>query len=100
MEKINLFFAIDDNYCPFLSSSVHSILKNANKNYKYDIYVLHHGMSNDNKEIITNQIKNDACIEFVNVLEFVDMKEFALDEGKVVIPHLVQNQQQRLLIEF
>ena len=75
MEKINLFFAIDDNYCPFLSSSVHSILKNANKNYKYDIYVLHHGMSNDNKEIITNQIKNDACIEFVNVLEFVDMKE-------------------------
>ncbi len=75
MNKINLFFAIDDNYCPFLSSSVYSILKNANKNFIYDIYVLHHGMSNENKEIITNQIKNTASIEFVNMLEFVDMKE-------------------------
>lgn len=75
MKKINLFFAIDDNYCPFLSSSVHSILKNASKNYKYDIYVLHHGMSDKNQEIIKTQIKNDASIEFVDMLEFVDMKE-------------------------
>lgn len=75
MEKINLFFAIDDNYCPFLSSSVYSILKNANKNYIYDIYVLHHGLSSQNQEVIKTQIKNDASIEFVNMLEFVDMKE-------------------------
>lgn len=75
MNKINLFFAIDDNYCPFLSSSVHSILKNADKNYKYDIYVLHHGMSESNQDIIKNQIKNSASIEFVDMLEFVDMKE-------------------------
>ena len=75
MEKINLFFAVDDNYCPFLSSSVHSILKNANKNYKYDIYVLHNGIANTNQDIMKNQIKNDASIEFVDMLEFVDMKE-------------------------
>ena len=62
MEKINLFFAVDDNYCPFLASSVHSILKNANKNFKYDIYVLHNGIANDNQEVMKTQIKNDATI--------------------------------------
>jgi hypothetical protein len=47
MNKINLFFAIDDNYCPFLSTAVYSMLKNANKNYKYDIYVLHNVINAD-----------------------------------------------------
>ena len=75
MEKINLFFAIDDNYCPLLSASVHSILKNANKKYKYDIYVLHNGIENESQNIMKNQIKNNASIEFVDMLEFVDMKE-------------------------
>lgn len=75
MEKISLFFAIDDNYCPFLSSAVYSILKNANKNYKYDIYVLHNGIAKNNQDIIKTQIKNDASIEFVDMLKFIDMKE-------------------------
>lgn len=75
MNKINLFFAVDDNYCPFLSSAVHSILKNADKSYKYDIYVLHHGIQSVNQDIIETQIKNDASIEFIDMLEFIDMKE-------------------------
>lgn len=75
MEKINLFFAIDDNYCPFLSSAVHSILKNASKEYKYDLYVLHNGISQNNQDVMKAQIKNNASIEFVDMLEFIDMKE-------------------------
>lgn len=75
MNKINLFFAVDDNYCPFLSSAVHSILKHADKRYKYDIYVLHHGIQSANQDIIETQIKNDASIEFIDMLEFIDMKE-------------------------
>lgn len=75
MEKINLFFATDDNYCPFLSTAVHSILKNANKNYKYNIYILHHGILEENQKIIKTQIINNTSIEFIDMLEFVDMKE-------------------------
>ncbi len=75
MKKINLFFAIDDNYCPLLSASVHSILKNANKSYKYDIYVLHNGIGDESQNIMKNQIKDDATIEFVDMLRFIDMKE-------------------------
>ena len=75
MNKINLFFAIDDNYCPFLSSAVHSILKNANKEYRYDIYVLHNGINENNQDIIKAQIMNDASIEFVDMLKFISMKE-------------------------
>ena len=75
MKKISLFFAVDDNYCPFLSSAVYSILKNANKNYKYDLYVLHHGITQENKDVITTQIKDNGSIQFVDMLEFIDMKE-------------------------
>lgn len=75
MNKINLFFAIDDNYCPFLSSAVHSILKNANKKYRYDIYVLHNGLGDESQNIMKNQIRGDATIEFVDMLKFIDMKE-------------------------
>ena len=56
MEKINLFFAIDDNYCPLLSASVHSILKNANKNFKYDIYVLHNGIGDESQNVMKSII--------------------------------------------
>ena len=56
MKKINLFFAVDDNYCPFLSTAVYSMLKNANKDYKYDIYVLHNGITEINQKIIKTQI--------------------------------------------
>lgn len=69
MEKINLFFAVDDNYCSFLSAAIHSMLKNANKNHEYNIYVLHNGISNEKQEILKNQVKGEATIEFVDMNE-------------------------------
>ena len=75
MEKINLFFAIDGNYCPFLSSALHSILKNANPSYKYDIYILHNSIPEDHQNIVVNQVKGKADLEFIDVIKFVSMKE-------------------------
>ena len=69
MEKINLFFAVDDNYCSFLSAAVHSMLKNANRNYEYNIYVLHNGISQEKQQVLKTQIKGRATIDFVDMNE-------------------------------
>ena len=34
---IPVFFAVDDNYAPFLGVAIHSLLQNASKNYIYSI---------------------------------------------------------------
>ena len=63
---INLFFAVDNNYCPFLSSALESIIQNANHKFNYNIYILHNGVSLLNQEIIKSQVKNQR-VEFVDV---------------------------------
>lgn len=75
MEKINLFFAVDDNYCSFLSAALHSILKNANKNYEYDVYVLHNGISENRQNVIKYQTRNQARVEFVDMNEKLKVLE-------------------------
>ena len=75
MEKINLFFAVDDNYCAFLSSAIHSMLKNSNTHYEYNMYVLHNGISNEKQEIIKNQIKGNATVDFVDMNEKLHVLE-------------------------
>lgn len=42
---IPIFYAADENYLPYLSVSLDSLKDNANKEYLYEIYVLHADMS-------------------------------------------------------
>ncbi len=68
-DKINLFFAVDNNYCPFLSSTFASIIKNANKKREYHFYVLHMGIKESYQERLKAQVNDFAT------LTFVDMKD-------------------------
>lgn len=72
--NISVFFAIDDNYAPFLLITLNSIIKNMSKNNNYNIYVLNNGLS----EQSTSKIKNYECenlkISFVNMSKI--MKSF------------------------
>ena len=74
MKDINLFFAVDDNYCPFLSTTFYSILKNASNNYNYNFYVLHNGLSEESKNKVSVEVENQQSIKNVN-LQFVDVTE-------------------------
>ena len=69
MERINLFFAVDDNYCSFLSAALCSMFDNADKNFGYDIYVLHNGISEEKQQVLKNQVEGDGVINFVNMNE-------------------------------
>lgn len=65
--EISMFFASDDNYIMFLSVALRSIIDNANKNYKYHVYVLMTSMSEQSMEAILNMQEDYFKIEFVNV---------------------------------
>ena len=46
---IPIFFTIDDNFAPYLSVAIKSMLDNANKDYFYNVHIVHEGHSNENK---------------------------------------------------
>lgn len=75
---IPIFFAVDNNYAPFLSVVLESIKANSSKDYQYDIYVL----NNDISEEYINKINlyNDKNIK----INFFSLKErFEAFEGKL-----------------
>ncbi len=65
---IPLIFAVDDNYAPFLSVTLKSILLNSSKNYYYKIYVLNQGLSDKNiKKLNEYNYYGLSSIKYINV---------------------------------
>lgn len=63
--KIPIFFTIDDNYVPFVSVAINSIIKNASKDYIYEIIILYQELSNENINNILSLGENGFFIKFV-----------------------------------
>ena len=72
---IPIFFAVDDNYLPFLSVTLESIWENSSHAYDYEMYVLHSGIRDEYQEKILRYNKEGFKISFVDVTERV--KEIA-----------------------
>lgn len=70
---VPIFFSCDDNYIPFLSVALTSIIKNASKEYFYHFYILHSDtISKLNQERISaSHIKENVKIEFVDITDYV-----------------------------
>ncbi len=49
---VRLFFTVDDNYIPYLSVTIASIVRHASKKYKYHLTILHDGLSSKSKKAI------------------------------------------------
>ena len=74
-KEIPIFFAVDDNYVPFLAVTLQSMIDNASKNYNYIVKVLHTSVSKENIEKIKKFANNYVNIEFVDVKQ--SLEEFA-----------------------
>lgn len=61
MKEIHVCFASDNWYAPHLCVAIYSLLKNLNKEYCSNIYILDGGIKSDNKEKIVN-----SCDYFYN----------------------------------
>lgn len=64
---IPIFFAVDDNYVPFLLVTLESITANASKDFDYNFYVLNNGISPENVEKLNKYNHDNYNVELVNV---------------------------------
>ena len=78
-ETVRLFFTLDDNYIPFLSTTLASIVSHASSQYKYHITVIHDGLSLESKRAIRAFAKENFSISFFNVSAFVNSLAVKLD---------------------
>ena len=67
MKQIPLVFAVDDNYAPFLSVTLKSILENSSKEFFYKIFVLNSGLSKEHFDKLSEYNTSNSSIEYVDV---------------------------------
>lgn len=69
---IPIFFASDDNYIPLMSVAITSMIKNASKDYDYQIIVLNaNNISENNKKIIRGIVSGNFTIDFYDISEYI-----------------------------
>lgn len=68
-EMIPVFFAVDDNYIPFLTVALRSLIDNSSKRYDYRIHVLIDLLSDGNRSLLLSMQTENVHIEFVNVAD-------------------------------
>ena len=74
-QQIPICFATDDNYVPFLTVALASLLDNASKENFYKIYVLTSKLSQENMDSILKQKTENSSIEFIQLSKELDKVE-------------------------
>lgn len=75
-KEIPIFFSTDDNYVPFLTVALHSIVENASKEYDYKIIIL-------NSKLKEESVKQILAFENENFkVEFADVNKKIKDVAK------------------
>lgn len=73
MNTVNLFFACDDAYAPFLSVALTSIRENRDPNRNYVIRVLHTGITADVRQRLIDQLEAPGfTLKFPNISDHVE----------------------------
>lgn len=70
--EIPIFFATDDNYAPFLTVCLKSMLANASKDYFYKIYVLTTNLDPKLQGRIKQSLTPNSTIEFISLKNELD----------------------------
>ncbi len=70
-KTVPIFFAVDDNYAPYLTVALESLKDNASDKYFYDINILIEKISDRNRSIIEDMQTENIRITFRDVTEKV-----------------------------
>lgn len=71
LEKIPIFFAVDDSYTHFLAVALQSLIDNSSKEYYYLIKILHTNVSKKNMNMILKYERDNVDIEFVDLNYYI-----------------------------
>lgn len=66
-KTIPIFFAVDDNYAPYLGVALRSMLANADSRFFYRIHVLITSLSDDNKAKLLSEQRENSRITFDDI---------------------------------
>lgn len=72
LENIPIFFAVDDEYIPFLAVALQSLIDNSSKEYCYSIKILHTNVSEESKKNINKYQSDNINIEFVDLNYYIE----------------------------
>lgn len=72
LQIIPICFATDDNYVPFLTVALTSLLANSSKENFYRIYVLTSNLTQENKNSILKHQTENSSIEFISLAKELD----------------------------
>ena len=67
LEEIPVVFSCDDNYIPYLTVAIKSLIDNSSDKYFYLIYIFHNGISVPNQNVVRKFNNNNVKIQFINV---------------------------------
>ncbi len=70
-QPIQIFYACDDNFVKYTIVSLHSMQKNASKDYKYHVHILHTDISEEMKKIVLGMQDKNFEISFDDVTEYL-----------------------------
>jgi len=72
-DAIPIVFASDNNYVPYMSATIQSIIENSNQSRKYIFFILHRTISNESASLLNKQVSphQQFSIEFIDVTEYV-----------------------------
>ncbi len=69
---IPIFFAVDDNYAPYLAAALASLKDSASEKYIYEINILIEKLSDEHRNNIIDMSEDNIRINFCDVTEKVD----------------------------
>ncbi|MBE6807900.1 MAG: hypothetical protein E7524_00350 [Ruminococcaceae bacterium] len=68
---IPIYYATDNNFVKYTIVSIYSMIKNASKNYKYHIYILHTEISSEMKNEVLKLGNGNFEISFCDVTDYL-----------------------------
>ena len=73
MNPVNLFFACDNAYVPFLAVTLTSLKENCNPKRDYALRILHTGLDPENIRRLTDSFASDGfTMEFIDITQAVE----------------------------
>lgn len=71
-KEIPIFFSTDDNYIPFVTVAVRSIIDNSSDEYNYRVIVLNTGLKPENEMKVKALEQENFKIDFVNITNKIE----------------------------
>ena len=72
-DTVPIIFASDNNYLPYMSATIQSVMENSSQNRKYIFYVLHKEIRAETMDLLKKQVSlfPQFSIEFINVSHYM-----------------------------